>query len=176
MKKNLDAREIVIDSEMFDKLMEFADIGADSTDSTPELDLIKKHVRKFNVNCEERKLVAARIEQSILDAKQMRLKRKRTARLVSSRYKIEYSIEEGAFTIHKSYTIRWFIEKETKLAHPIYIKGKSSAWIKDWVSIEFLKPINTLHSPLSYYTSCNVDCIAETLEEIPEGYSVVRHE
>ncbi|QZE59970.1 hypothetical protein pEaSNUABM35_00053 [Erwinia phage pEa_SNUABM_35] len=149
MEKNTDEKIVVLDKDMFGRLLSYAQVGERECGENffgRSVAQIKKHVARFNIH--QRTAMASDLRDAKLYKAERRRFVKKASRLSSQRE-----------------TVRYMVDHQHRLIFPVKIVGKSShgAHRLKYVSLCDGWPGDAV-----------VDYIFETREELPADYRVLQ--
>lgn len=148
MEKNTDEKVVVLDKDVFSRLLSYAQVGERDCGENffgQSIKEIKKHVAHFNIH--QRTAMASDLREAKLYKAERRRFVKKAARLSSQRD-----------------TVRYMVDHQHKVIFPVKIIGKSSSG-QHRLKYESLCD--------GWQGDAVVDYIFETREELPADYRVV---
>ncbi|QZE58960.1 hypothetical protein MPK64_gp057 [Erwinia phage pEa_SNUABM_16] len=148
MEKNTDEKIVVLDKDVFGRLLSYAEVGERDCGENffgQSIKDIKKHVARFNIH--QRTAMASDLRDAKLYKAARRRFVKKAARLSSQRD-----------------TVRYMVDHQHKVIYPVKIIGKSA-----------IGPHRLKYESLcdGWTSDAVVDYIFETREELPADYRVV---
>lgn len=167
MKKNLNDKVVVLDKEIYGRLLSLASIGAYEISREPELRELARHARKFNPDLRPaHALVVQDEEQKRSDERRQYF---RARRIVSTRNGVHYGQDVNGTATLEKYQREFYLLTHDRQAFPVYVTGFAPNYGRTGVKIQFIDP---KHKELSRQFSCEVVAknIAETVDEIPVNY------
>lgn len=167
MKKNLDTNVVVLDKDIYARLLSLASIGAYEISREPEFKDLARHARKFNPDLQPAH--AEYVEKQEQDRAFARLQYFRARRIVSRRNGIHYGRDENSQVTLEKYQREFYYLTHDNQAYPIHVLGFAPNYGKSGVKIEFIDP---KHKAMANQYSAEVVAknIAETAEEIPVNF------
>jgi len=167
MKKNLNDKVVVLDKDIYVRLLNLAGIGAFEISREPEFKDLARHARKFNPHLQpaHAEFVAEQDQKRWYERHQYR----RARRIVSNRNGILHGRDVNGCVKIVKYQREFYFLTHDKQAFPIYVTGFAPNYGKTGVKIQFIDPE---HKELARQFGNEVVAknIAETVDEIPVNY------